>query len=105
MTTQHEEDLGRVQEQLRRERDRAAADREHFESEIDAVGRIIKVRRPSIRVFNEAKSVAGKIGLLLHLYSPLVAVADIECPNCSKLALLEGQQMATFATSDFLLLT
>ena len=24
----------------------------------------------------------------------LVAVADIECPNCSKLALLEGQQMA-----------
>ena len=37
--------------------------------------------------------------------SPLVAVADIECPNCSKLALLEGQRMATIATSDFLLLT
>ena len=36
--------------------------------------------------------------------STLVAVADIECPNCSKLALLEGQQMATIATSDFLLL-
>ena len=32
------------------------------------------------------------------MFSPLVAVADIECPNCSKLALLEGQQMATFAT-------
>ena len=43
LTAQHEEDLSRVQEQLRRERDRAAADREHFESEIDAVGRIIKV--------------------------------------------------------------
>ena len=37
--------------------------------------------------------------------SPLVDVADIECPNCSKLALIEGQQMATIATSDFLLLT
>ena len=37
--------------------------------------------------------------------SLLVAVADIECPNCSKLALLEGQPVATFATSDFLLLT
>ena len=37
--------------------------------------------------------------------SPLVAVADIECPNCSKLALLEGQPMATIPTSDFLLLT
>ena len=36
---------------------------------------------------------------------PLVAVADIERPNCSKLALLEGQQMATIATSDFQLLT
>ena len=44
LTAQHEEDLSRVQEQLRRERDRAAADREHFESEIDAVGRIIKVQ-------------------------------------------------------------
>ena len=43
LTAQHEEDLRRVQEQLRRERDRAAADREHFEGEIDAVGRIIKV--------------------------------------------------------------
>ena len=37
--------------------------------------------------------------------SPLVAVADIECPNRSKLALLEGQQMATIANSDVLLLT
>ena len=32
-----------MQEQLRRERDRAAADREHFDREIDAVGRVIKV--------------------------------------------------------------
>ena len=37
--------------------------------------------------------------------STVVAVADIECPNCSKLALLEGHQMATIETSDFLLLT
>ena len=43
--------------------------------------------------------------LRVYMSSPLVAVAAIECPNCSKLALLEGQQMATIATSDFLLLT
>ena len=40
-----------------------------------------------------------------YMSSQLVTVADIKCPNCSKLALLEGQQMATIATSDFLLLT
>ena len=33
--------------------------------------------------------------------SLVVAVADIECPNCSKLALLEGQQMETIAGTDF----
>ena len=43
---------------------------------------------------NEAKSVAGKSGCF-YMSNPLVAVADILCPNCSKLALLEGQQMAT----------
>ena len=47
LTAQHEEDLSRVQEQLRRERERAAAEREHFENEIDAVGRIIKVHTKS----------------------------------------------------------
>ena len=51
LTAQHEEDVGRIEEQLRRERDRATAEREHFESEIDAMGRIIKVCRTSTLVF------------------------------------------------------
>ena len=33
--------------------------------------------------------------------SLVLAVADIECPNCCKLALLEGQQMATKTKTDF----
>ena len=50
MAGEHEEELGRVQEQLRRERDRAAADREHFDREIDAVGRVIKVGETKFRL-------------------------------------------------------
>ena len=33
--------------------------------------------------------------------SLVLAVADIECPNCCKLALLEEQQMATKTRTDF----
>ena len=36
-----------------------------------------------------------------HMSSLGVAVAVIECPNCSKLALFEGRQMETLARTDF----
>ena len=57
---------------------------------------------PKILTFKTSRPIGRPT---LYMSSPLVAVADIECPNSSKLALLQGQQMATIASSDFLLLT
>ena len=37
----------------------------------------------------------------VYMSSLVIGVADIECPNCWKLALKEGPEMATKTRTDF----
>jgi hypothetical protein len=59
ISVQHEEEVCRVQDQLRRERQRAVEDRAHFERECAQVGKVIKERTEAamerVREEQEAK--------------------------------------------------